>query len=777
MNSRVQASDLQTFSQLLKDKYGYETGRYESWGGDNEFNNKFLARIDWNISRNHKFSFRYNFSASSARSAPSASGDATPSISPSGTGRQNRLGGLSFENSQYYNSSKLHSFTAELNSRLGQVSNKLLVAYTQYKQPRSSDSEPFPFIDIMSGNVANGLVMMSAGYELFSYKNNVDNNTFIATDNVTYQLDKHNFTFGMSFEHQYFANSYLRQGTGYYRFRDLTAFQNFLNKTDFTQPWSANDSPINFAYTYPINGYTNPVAELNFGQYSAYLQDEYNVLDNLKVTGGVRIDIPIYLTGAIDNPALKDYSFRDGETVDLSTWPKTRILWSPRLGFAYDVFDNRSLKVRGGTGIFTGRIPFVWFTNQPTNSGMLQYQLVINQSGGAASQAQLAMLPLLADASQLLKDPSLADIFPQSNPIGGKIAAIDKEFKLPQVWRTSFGADIKLPLDMMLTVEGVFTKDINAINFDNINLADAATTVGEGTLNRPWWSNSSTATKYITAPYQNVVIMRNTNKGRGYSLSAELDFPRIAGFSCMLAYSRNLGEEVAGKSCSDPFSAWQYRYISGASNSDELGLTYNNTPSRVIGSLSYSIEYAKYFGTSISFFYNGFKGNASSYIYNGDANNDGTSNDLMYIPRNAGELIWSTPEDAVAYFAYAAQDPYLSKNAGKYALRNGIYTPWNQRIDMRLLQDFKVKVGGNTNKIQLSVDIINVENLLKSSWGLNKSFVSTSPLTVVGRDAATGMLKVSMRKIGTDFMTKSYQDPSSVTATWALQVGVRYIFN
>jgi hypothetical protein len=330
---------------------------------------------------------------------------------------------------------------------------------------------------------------------------------------------------------------------------------------------------------------------------------------------------------------------------------------------------------------------------------------------------------------------------------------------------------------MSLTVEGVYTKDINAINFDNINLADAATTVGEGTLNRPWWSNSSVATKYITAPYQNVVIMRNTNKGQGYAISAELDFPRIAGFSGMLAYSRSWGEEVAGKSGSDPFSAWQYRYVSGASNSDELGLTYNNTPNRVIASLSYSIEYAKYFGTSISFFYNGFKGNASSYIYNGDANNDGTSNDLMYIPRNAGELIWSTPEDAVAYFKYAAQDPYLSKHAGGYALRNGIYTPWNQRIDMRLLQDFKVKVGGSTNKIELSVDIINFENLLKSSWGLTKSFVSTSPLTVVGRDAATGMLKVSMRKIGSDFMTKSYQDPSTVAATWALQIGVRYIFN
>lgn len=786
VNSRVQAADLQTFSQLLKDKYNYNTGRYESWGGDNEFNNKLLARIDWNINKNHKFSFRYNYSTSSARFAPSASGDATPSISPSGTGRQSRLGGLSFENSQYYNSNTLNSITGELNSRFGQISNKFLVAYTSYKQPRASDSEVFPFIDIMSGNPANGLVMMSAGYELFSYKNNVDNNTFIITDNSTYQLDRHNFTLGMSFEHQYFANSYLRQGSSYYRFRDLAAFQNYVNKTDFTLPYDASNSPTNFAYTYPINGLTNPVAELNFGQYSAYVQDEYSALDNLKITYGVRIDLPMYFSGAVDNPAVKGVSFRKGETVDLSKWPEAKILWSPRLGFAYDVFNDKSLKVRGGTGIFTGRIPFVWFTNQPTNSGMLQYQLVINQSGGALSQAQLARLPLYADASELLKNSALADIFPQSNPIGGKIAAIDKKFKLPQVWRTSLGVDIKLPLGMMLSLEGVYTKDLNAINFDNINLVDAASTVTEGTLTRPWWSNSTNATKYITSvnatvpgtvTYQNVVIMRNTNKGQGYSLSAELDLPRIAGFGGMLAYSRNWGEEVAGKSGSDPFSAWQYRYVSGASNSNELGLTYNNTPSRFIASVNYSIEYAKIFGTSISLFYNGFKGNASSYYYNGDANNDGTTNDLMYIPRDQSELLWLTQADADAYFAYAAQDPYLSKHAGEYALRNAAYTPWNQRLDMRLLQDFKIKVGESMNKIQISVDIINAMNLLNSSWGLNKNFVTTSPLKVEGPDAATGMLRVSMRKIGTDYVTNSYQDPSSVAATWALQIGVRYIFN
>lgn len=789
VNSRVQAADLQTFSNLLKSKYNYDTGPYESWGGDNEFNNKFLARIDWNINKNQKFSFRYNYSASSARFAPSASGDATPSIQPSGTGRQSRLGGLSFENSDYYNSNTLHSITGELNSRFGQISNKLLIAYTLYKQPRASDSQVFPFIDIMSGNVANGLVMMSAGYELFSYKNNVDNNTFIATDNVTYQLDRHNFTVGASFEHQYFANSYLRQGTGYYRFRDLTSFQNFINGNGLNpdgtdKAYSADYDPINFAYTYPINGHTNPVAELNFGQFSTYLQDEWSTLDNLKITGGVRIDLPMYFSGAVDNPAVKTFTFRDGEKVDLSTWPKAKILWSPRIGFTYDVFNDKSLKVRGGTGVFTGRIPFVWFTNQPTNSGMIQYQLVINQSGGATSQAQLARLPLLANSADLLNDTKLTDIFPQSNPIGGKIAAIDKNFKLPQVWRSSLGTDIKLPLNMSLSLEGVYTKDLNAIRFDNINLADAASTVTEGTLVRPWWSNNTNATKYITSvnaggtvTYQNVVIMRNTNKGQGYSLSAELELPRIAGFSGMIAYSRNWGEEVTGKSGSDPFSAWQYRYMSGSSNSEELGLTMNNTPHRLIASLNYSIEYAKYFGTSISFFYNGFIGNAASYYYNGDANNDGTTNDLMYIPRDASELIWNTPEDAVAYFIYAYQDPYLSKHAGEYAVRNAVYTPWNQRLDMRILQDFKVKVAGSQHKIQLSVDIINLMNMLNSSWGLNKSFITTSPLKITGRDAATGKLKVSMTKIGANYITKSYQDPSSVAGTWALQVGVRYLFN
>jgi hypothetical protein len=775
VNSVVYADSLMAFSKLLKDKYGYITGPYENYGGDNEFNNKFLIKLDWNISKNHRMTVRYNYSESQAIFRPSNSGDASPSIA---TSRSSRTGGLTFENSQYMNSNKLHSITGEINSRFGQVSNKLLVAYTIYKQPRASTSSQFPFIDIMTGNPANGNVQMSAGYELFSWKNNVDNNTLIITDNVTYQLDNHNFTLGASYEHQYFANSYLRQGSGYYRFKNLQAFQNFVNKTNFSQPWSSDNSPINFAYTYPINGFTNPVAELSFGQFSAYFQDEYTATANLKVTGGLRIDLPMYLDGAVNNSALKNYKFRNNETVDLSSWPETKILWSPRLGFTWDVFSNQALKVRGGTGVFTGRIPFVWFTNQPSNSGMIQYQLVINQSGGAASQAQLARLPLLADASQLVTDPALKDIFPTSNPVGGRIAAIDKNFKLPQVWRTSIGFDIKLPANMLLTLEGIYTKDINSIWFQNINLANAASTILVGGSTRPFWSNNTNATKYITQPYQNVVIMRNTQKGQGYTISAKLDLPRIGGFSGMIAYTKTWGEEVTGKTGSDPFSAWQYRVIQNSLNTEELGLTANNTPHRVIATVNYSIEYFKYFKSTVSLFFNGYKGDAYSFMYSGDSNQDGTStHELMYIPRDANDFIFATAADAAAYFAFAAQDPYLSKHTGQFAYRNAAYNPWNKRLDFRFLQDFKINAGKTKNTLELSIDIINLMNMFDSSWGLNQSYVTNSPLIYGGKDAATGKMKVSMRKINGQYVTSSFQDPSTVAGTWGIQLGVRYIFN
>ncbi len=785
VNTRVQAADLKKFADILKSKYNYDPGRYEDWGGDDELNNKILARIDWNIDNNHKFTARYNFSNSEAVFRPSNSGDARPSLN-NNAGRAMRNGGIVFENSQYYNTNKLHSITGELNSRFNKLHNNLLVAYTNYFQPRKSDSDMFPMIDIMDGSVTSTSPMMTAGYELFSYKNEVTNNTLILTDNVTYQLGEHKLTAGLSFEHQYFANSYLRQGTGYYRFKDLASFERFANGEGNGMPYNSDYHPVDFAFTYPINGYTDPKSELSFAQLAVYVQDEWNIFDNLKVTVGLRIDRPSYLDGAIGNDSVKNYTF-NGESIDLSTWPDAKILWSPRLGFRWDALNDKSLIVRGGTGVFTGRLPFVWFTNQPSNSGMLQYQLIVNGFNGsnnnAAAQAILARLPYMNinDVYNLLNDPALADIFPTQNVVGGRIAAIDKNFKLPQVWRTSLGADLKLPLEMVLTLEGVYTKDLNNIRFENINLKPAESTLMEGDQSRPYWSNASGAAKYYTPTYTDVVVMKNTHKGQGVTFSSQLTLPKLYGLNGFVAYTFNWSEEVNGKNGSDPFSAWQYRYIHESLNSEELGYPYNNTPHRVIASLNYKISYWKdRLSSTFAVFYTGYKGGAYSYYYSNDANGDGTTSDLMYIPKNQDDFIWKNGQaDADAYFAFAAQDPYLSKHAGEYMMRNGAFLPWYNRIDFRFLQDLSHTIGKSKNTLQLSVDIFNVANLLSSSWGLNKTLVTSSPLKMEGRDAATGKAIVSMNKYGTpaEYPTESFQDPSTVSATWALQLGIRYIFN
>ena len=230
---------------------------------------------------------------------------------------------------------------------------------------------------------------------------------------------------------------------------------------------------------------------------------------------------------------------------------------------------------------------------------------------------------------------------------------------------------------------------------------------------------------------------------------------------------------------SDPFSAWQYRQITNSLNDEETGLTSNNTPHRVIGELNYSVEYANHLAsTTISVFYTGYMGGAYSYLYYGDMNKDGSStHELMYIPKDQSELLWSSQADADAYFVFAKQDPYLSKHAGEFMERYGAYLPWNSRFDVRFMQEFKMKFGNNTNKLQLSVDVVNFSNLLNSSWGLSQSLVSGSPLTAVAKDATTGMLKVSMQKINGEYVKSSFKDPTSVGGTYGIQVGIRYIFN
>jgi hypothetical protein len=762
VSDNVTAKDLEAFSGFLREKFGYETGRYENWGGDNESSRKLLAKIDWNINQRHKASFRYNYSKVESISRAHPADDCYPQLTRE---RHAKTGGISFENSQYSNPGSLHSLTAELNSNFSDVlSNKLLAAYTHYNQKRESTSDIFPFIDIMNGTETE--VLMSAGYELYSYNNAVGNNTLILTDNVTYHGGRHTITGGLSYENQYTLNDYWRQGTGYYRFKNLDAFKAYANGEGEGQPYDPKYHPLNFAFTYPFSGRSG-VTTFRFGQFSVYAQDEWQLSNAFKLTYGLRIDAPVYLSESTGNLDMSGYTFRNGEKIDLSTWPKVSTHFAPRVGFNYDLTEDKSVKLRGGAGIFTGRVPLVWFVNQIYGGGgsMARYHLVLNQRDGVEAQAKLAELPFAGNILGLVDKPELAGIFPTENVRGGTLDFVDKKFKLPQVLRASLGADIRLPENFLLTVVGTYSKDIYAVHFENINLKEPDAVLLEGDNERPYRTDPDK--RYIDSTYTNVIAMRNINKGWSALGSVRLTFPEYNGFSGTVAYSFSHVREVAGKN----------GYNGEAFDTDEMGFSMNNTPHRIILSAAYRIDYANFLRSTFSVFYTGCSGRAFSYLYAGDANGDGTAYDLMYIPRSKEDFVWSNAGDADKYFAYAAKDPYLSEHAGEYAQLYGAHEPFAHQIDLRFLQDFYLNVGGKRHTVQLNIDVLNLPNLLNSSWGINRIYIApnVTPLTFEGRDAATGKPVVSVDRNVTD-KNGPYQDPVSVSAAWSLQVGVRYIF-
>jgi hypothetical protein len=336
----------------LINTYNYDPGKYKDFDPFKNENYKILGRIDWNISKNHKLTLRYNdVVGTSDQQTNSNSG-------PLSLRGSSRIGiqSMAFSNAFYGFKNTVRSMTGELNSSFSpKISNKFLASYTFIQDTRTSNSDIFPFVDIWK----DGDAYMSFGYELFTFNNDVTNKTLTITNNLTFNLNKHTLTAGLSFDRLFFRNSYIREGTTYYRYASV---DDFINSAD----------PIGFGVTYGYNGVDAPGATATFGFAAGYLQDEWQVVPKLKVTYGVRLELPLYLDKLQDNPAIAALTFADGKKVDVSTWPNSQLVVSPRLGFNWDVKGDRSLQIRGGSGIFTGMLPFVWFTNQPTNSGTLQ---------------------------------------------------------------------------------------------------------------------------------------------------------------------------------------------------------------------------------------------------------------------------------------------------------------------------------------------------------------------------------------------------------------------
>jgi len=728
----VLESDIIAVQQHLINEWGYDPGAYQGYNHET-YNNKFLAKLDWNIAKNHTLTLRYNML------------DAWKDILPHPEaiiGRGPTSYRLPFENESYTINNKIHSVVGELNSIFSNnMANKLMISYTGFRDTRDPHSAPFPVIDIFD---ANGNLAISAGSEMFSTNNILDQDVFQFTDNLTYYMDKHTLTAGVNLEVFKFNNSF---NLFYYPWHMFFGGVNeFLGTTSADMDFNAEvaaSQQNDFA-----------MSEVDVGQLGVYIQDEFEVNAKFNLTYGLRIDVPIYLNSIEESSATLESANFDGfvdengasVTVDPSVWPKARILWSPRIGFNYDVKGDNSLRVRGGTGIFTGRIPFVWLGNQASNPGMFPgYSFQIN--------------------------------------------ATSEDFRFPQVWKTNLAADWNLGDGLIASFEGIYGKDINAVVHRNYNmLAPSKNLTGTGDTRAMFggfnevniYSANADAIGFLDA---GTIVMDNVAEGYQYSLTGKLQKSFAFGLRADVAYTYQESKDYTSIPAEIAADAFQRNPVVGNPNDPTLSWSRYGLKHRVISSFMYQTSY-KNMASSFGLIIEAGQGNRYSYTYAGDLNQDAImNNDLLYVPTSSNDIHFGTVVDGVgveatnaaaqwsALDAFIEQDDYLSTRRGTYAERNGASLPWFTQMDFRVMQDFYFDIKGKKHTIQLSLDVMNLGNMISSDWGVRQYASTYNPIAVTGVDANN----VPYFNFDTN-LTDSYIDAFSVASKWQMQFGIRYIF-
>lgn len=777
--ARPTASDLDSFSSYLRTKYGYETGAYQGYSTEIT-RKKFLARLDWNISKNHRLNLRYNQVEGGEPNPPSTSRSPFTAFT-NGAGRTD-ANALWYQNSNYFQGANFYSFAGELNSNFsGKVTNTLRGTYTYQNDSRTSTSSVFPFVDILK----DGSPYTSFGYEPFTFGNLRKVKMYSFVDNVTYNLNKHHFLLGGQLEFSKTTNGFQRFATSYYTFASWNDFIGGQKPQDFGITYSTSKD---FAQAFP---------SFKFAQYSGYLQDEITVNSRFRLNLALRFDQPTYpdVSEIRTHPLIAKLSFANGETINTGNLPKASLMFSPRASFNWDVNGDRSFQVRGGTGIFTGRVPFVWIVSQSGDAGLLQVtQTFVGQANtpGPFNPDPHAYLPATPPVS--------------GSVIPSTISALSPNFKFPQTWKSSIAVDKKLGSGFIFTAEGIFNKDIHTVVFDNPNLVAPQPLNIDGYPDNRLIYPASNNQKFInplTTSGQaspsgtqafNTIIMKNGNKGYYASLTLKMEKQFSKGFSGIVAYTKSLNSNLFDGNGDQPLSAWQGTASVNGSNSPVLGYSSNTLPDRLIAAVTYRKEYVKRLATTASLFYEGAIQGRFSYTYSSDFNRDGTNLDLIYIPKDPSEITFanrpaSASTNGVAYtaqqqsdlfFAYINQDKYLRAHKGQYAERNGAQLPWRNQFDVRLLQDLFTNVGKKRNTVQFSLDIFNFANLLNSKWGVYKTTNASSILSPQNVSSLTpgGTTRPTfwLNTVNNHPVTESFRDNVSITSTYYMQFGLRYIF-
>lgn len=788
--SYTSIADMERVAEHVKTKYGYDPGSFTAFPSD-ESNIKVLARLDWNINDNNRLAVRYNFTKNVSWSAPSGTsmdGGTASSFS------RTSLYSMPFSNSLYSKNSYVHSVSVDLNTRINDnLSNQFLATFSKLDDIRGSNSDEFPFIDIQDGTGTN-TQYMSLGYELFTWNNAVHNTVFNIKDDVVYYAGNHKVTAGLNYEYQMADNSYMRNGTGYYRYASVDDFIN-------------GAAPEIVCLTYGYDGEKNPAARVQFHKLGIYAQDDWNPTDNFKLTYGLRLDGLFFDNKDLQkNDLIFDLSYfprKYGYTkqhIDTGKWPNANVTVSPRVGFKWDILSDKSLSLRGGTGLFMGRLPLVFFTNMPTNSGMIQYQANINAQKFAGGMDKFAG-GLQVDengkaTSQALLDKLIELGYPKSvavietvdengkkvkkrGSVPSSISAVDPKFKLPQVWKTSLALDYKFPtpFPFSITAEGIFNKTVNGVTLSDWSIPNVAGFVRwNGVDNRPIYPSSyRTNTKAF--------VLENTNKGYGYSANVALNMRPWECLSLMASYTRTGSKELMGMPGSNAESAFKYTATVEGPNYTQLHNSQYVTPDRIIASATYHDKGGNHF----SLIWESFRGGYNySYTMVNDMNGDGYNYDAIYIPTDEQvanrEFRFASDSDRDRFMDFVHKDSYLSKNQGKYAEAYSVYNPWTNRLDFSYKHDFKFNIGKSTNTIQLSVDVKNIMNLFYHRWGvmkqMNPEFQTSGYGQILKYETtdAEGYPVFSTPKTISG-STQTFVPLTTIGQCWYASVGIKYMFN
>jgi hypothetical protein len=359
-----------------------------------------------------------------------------------------------------------------------------------------------------------------------------------------------------------------------------------------------------------------------------------------------------------------------------------------------------------------------------------------------------------------------------------EVNLMSRDFKLPQMFRANLAYDVKLPYGVVATLEGIYTKTLNEINYENINLTYPTEKVtGDG---RPRHTTSLANSKF-----QNVLLVNNTNKGYQYSLSGSLQKNWSNGFFATLAYNYGQSRDVNSGTNTTALSGWEFNPTPGYSNNQFLSYSAWDLRHRVVGNVSYRKEYLGMFATTISVYYNGQSGEPFSYTVQGDVNGDGAAgNDLVYIPRHKNEILLvplsatdtRTPDEIWTQLnSFIMRDDYLNTHRGEYAARNGARSPWESRFDVRLMQEFFTTVANHKHTIQITLDIENFANFIDQDYGRD-FFVSNNAYNLLSFQGYEGAGNTGRPVYSFDNTRKEAWGVNNFASVWRMQFGVRYIF-